>query len=822
MPFLTDDNESNLGNMGDRSTLGPSAGGQGGNSSGMTALENRMEAAFIANQINQNRNPTTPPITSTPTSRENPLKRPMDEFGPFEQTRIPKPSGIVGTNYFIDINAQGFVLKKQRQSPTDYNLNDAGSPLIPQSKYLDSKGDFVPRYTATNKAEPNFRTPNSPIQDISKPSSLFLDSKGDFVPAFTINSKASDSVKEKLLNLHNQDNFLDKYYARLLIDTDTLGIRNDKISRNIFGFNNQPVIVRPVGKKWGADTFKVPTEINTPDYVQKAIDTVAELGESILGRNPATYMDRFSSDVIRLLPFANPLSIYAIKQSNLQKRNAFDRVSSVKYGLVDQASAEHNQYSGLTAISKTLNARLNPQAYNPLSIFSTPGVVMLNRNATHTNLNDLPNDVKELAALMSASAIVHLAPVAQNITTDVIQLGAGAVGLIGSALAGLASPLSGLSNPFADVHNPFAEMSNPFAGMTNPLANVKNPFSKIKNPFSKVSNPFSKMSNPFAKASISGLSIRFPKKLSEGFGSVGDALEPLVGHLVDGAKAAQSIAKDFAEFAGPLGKARLKNFDITAFNNLNVDPLNLIPYGETNYEGKEYTRLDWIPFKFHDIRSDSPIVFRAILSGITDTFSPEYASERYVGRPDKVHVYQGTDREIAFTFDVYPKSDRELAPIWLKLNRLAGLTYPHMSEPASTGGRGMISPYTRLTIGDMYDDAPGFISSLTYNVMDEGTWETDIAKLPKYIQVNVSFTYIGDNHLHATQQLFDLPSIPVDRYQTKLKSPLGELGNLLKTGDTTRGSVTSFAKVFNDENISQTKTGAAFKTSVSNIIGDLT
>ena len=176
---------------------------------------------------------------------------------------------------------------------------------------------------------------------------------------------------------------------------------------------------------------------------------------------------------------------------------------------------------------------------------------------------------------------------------------------------------------------------------------------------------------------------------------------------------------------------------------------------------------------------------------------------------------------MAFTFDAYPKSDVELAVIWHKLNRLAGLTYPHMSKPAA-GGRAMISPYTRLTIGDMYKEAPGFINSLTYTVMDEGTWETGFAKLPKYIQANVTFTYIGDHHLHATQKLYDLDSIPVDKYQTKLKSPLGELASMLTTGDTTRGSGTSFAKAFNNENLSKTKTGDAFKKSVGQIVNDLT
>ena len=83
------------------------------------------------------------------------------------------------------------------------------------------------------------------------------------------------------------------------------------------------------------------------------------------------------------------------------------------------------------------------------------------------------------------------------------------------------------------------------------------------------------------------------------------------------------------------------------------------------------------------------------------------------------------------TFDVYPKSDVEMVTLWEKLNYLAGQTYPHWSDSDASGGRGMISPYTELTIGQMYSDTPGYISALTYNVMDTGTYETVFAKLPK-------------------------------------------------------------------------------------------
>jgi len=196
-----------------------------------------------------------------------------------------------------------------------------------------------------------------------------------------------------------------------------------------------------------------------------------------------------------------------------------------------------------------------------------------------------------------------------------------------------------------------------------------------------------------------------------------------------------------------------------ADNITSGDELNLIPYGF--YDATTDTTLtdtenkDFIPFRFKDVNNNKYLIFRALLSGITDNFTPDYASERYVGRPDQVHVYQGTNREISFTFDVYPKTRQELPVLWEKLNFLAGLVYP--SWAPSSGGLGMVAPFIELTIGDMYKDTPGFLSQLSLTVQDGTTWEIDDYKLPKYIQVNCSFTYIGKYLPNQLGKHYELP-----------------------------------------------------------------
>ena len=57
----------------------------------------------------------------------------------------------------------------------------------------------------------------------------------------------------------------------------------------------------------------------------------------------------------------------------------------------------------------------------------------------------------------------------------------------------------------------------------------------------------------------------------------------------------------------------------------------------------------------------------------------------------------------------------------------------------------------------MYKDTPGFLSQLSLTVQDGTTWEIDDYKLPKYIQVNCSFTYIGKYLPNQLGKHYELP-----------------------------------------------------------------
>ena len=77
-----------------------------------------------------------------------------------------------------------------------------------------------------------------------------------------------------------------------------------------------------------------------------------------------------------------------------------------------------------------------------------------------------------------------------------------------------------------------------------------------------------------------------------------------------------------------------------------VDRVNATPYGHELPNNVS----DYVKFKFKDYVNNKPIIFRAILSGIADSISPEWTPTRYIGSPDNGYVYTGVERKVSFSF----------------------------------------------------------------------------------------------------------------------------------------------------------------------------
>ncbi len=190
----------------------------------------------------------------------------------------------------------------------------------------------------------------------------------------------------------------------------------------------------------------------------------------------------------------------------------------------------------------------------------------------------------------------------------------------------------------------------------------------------------------------------------------------------------------------------------TGYVNELKDRINLHPYGGTTSDiNINDNNIDFVPLKFRDMVNGKWMIFRAILESVADTSSPEYAEERYIGRPDKVYVYQGATRNVNVTFKVMPKSVEELVTLWDKLNYLRGLNYPKIENNR------MVSPFFSFTLGDMFKNQPMIFQSLNYAIDTQSVWEVkEGMRLPKLINVSADMRLIEDSVPQATGKHYGL------------------------------------------------------------------
>ena len=174
--------------------------------------------------------------------------------------------------------------------------------------------------------------------------------------------------------------------------------------------------------------------------------------------------------------------------------------------------------------------------------------------------------------------------------------------------------------------------------------------------------------------------------------------------------------------------------------------------GNDKYAITKDTKLpkDFIKFRIRDAVNGKWIIFPALISGITDNSSAETTPIQYIGRPDKVYVYGGTDRTIGFNMKVVALNEKDIEIIWRKMNYLKGLVHPQFKEFKNDSGESVglgtrpVAPIVYLTIGDMFVNTPGFFKSINITVPENTNWETkDGLQFPHVCDVSLDFQYIG-------------------------------------------------------------------------------
>lgn len=178
-----------------------------------------------------------------------------------------------------------------------------------------------------------------------------------------------------------------------------------------------------------------------------------------------------------------------------------------------------------------------------------------------------------------------------------------------------------------------------------------------------------------------------------------------------------------------------------------------------------------------EVESGEPVSFPlAVISGISETFTPSWSSSKMIGSPFSHHRYDGIDRSVSFNLKLYSTHPDDHIEMWKRLEKLAKLVYPLKYS----GLAGVITPpITKLTIGGMYHQKYGFISSLSYSVDEAGGWDTgfDDAEmsiiggsrliksagpnwiLPKVIDVSISYNFIESRQDVEDEQLYSFEPV---------------------------------------------------------------
>ena len=89
---------------------------------------------------------------------------------------------------------------------------------------------------------------------------------------------------------------------------------------------------------------------------------------------------------------------------------------------------------------------------------------------------------------------------------------------------------------------------------------------------------------------------------------------------------------------------------------------------------------EYVPFYFHDLRTNEIVSFHAFLENLQDTYSPRWIESNGLGRIDSVQTYKSTSRSLRLSFYIAATSKEDFDQMWFKINKLTTLVYPQWTK----------------------------------------------------------------------------------------------------------------------------------------------
>lgn len=193
-------------------------------------------------------------------------------------------------------------------------------------------------------------------------------------------------------------------------------------------------------------------------------------------------------------------------------------------------------------------------------------------------------------------------------------------------------------------------------------------------------------------------------------------------------------------------KGKVVNGKVEALDKINAKPLyssRIVSDNQTN---------DLVKFRIEAINNDDPgegvfMHFRAFIDSFSDNYTANWTGTQYIGRGEQFYTYDKFDRQINMSWTVVAQSKEELIPMYQKLNFLASNLMPDYNNQGYMRGS-----LVRITVGGYLYSQPGFLTSLTYDIPQESSWEiaindegdsdNSVKELAHMIKVTAVFTPI--------------------------------------------------------------------------------
>jgi hypothetical protein len=152
------------------------------------------------------------------------------------------------------------------------------------------------------------------------------------------------------------------------------------------------------------------------------------------------------------------------------------------------------------------------------------------------------------------------------------------------------------------------------------------------------------------------------------------------------------------------------------------------------------TDVDSIDVIF-SVKDSEPVRFRAFLEDLSETITPTYNENKYIGRYETFYTYNKVIRDVSFKLTLNAFSEQELHHIHRKMSYLTSLAYPEVTNNYLTPN------IFKITIGKIFTKQPCILQSLSHNIETDFSWDIN-EQLPMAFTSNIGIRLL-DKNLHG-------------------------------------------------------------------------